>query len=190
MEEFVPICEGGSCKARADQAEIAPPPIRKDTAISGGLSPVDQSNDDQQEILPKSNRRKKEKDTKSSIINLHGQHDLDMFISANNYAIVEFMTSWCGSCKAIKEYYEELSLSNQEDVLCAKVVCDKNKQTKKLAAAYSVKSYPVFIAFKDRTVSNRFDGADRGKLESTFERVSGGGSGGKKKNRGGRSKRK
>jgi len=108
----------------------------------------------------------------SSIAKLHSQHDLDSFLSSNNVVIVKFITLWCGACKTIEEYYEDLSLSHQEYISCAKVVCDKNKQTKKLAALFKIKSYPVFIVFKDGAMTNRFDGADRGKLEVTFERLS------------------
>ena len=144
-----------------------------------------------QTTAPSQTRRTKETKpvtNKTSIVTLHGQQDLDAFISTNDAVMVEFMTSWCGACKAIEGYYEELSSSNMDFVRSAKVICDKNKQTKKLAAGYNVNSYPVFVAFKDGAVSTRFDGADKGKLESTFERLVGGG--GKKKKRGGRSKRR
>ena len=51
---------------------------------------------------------------------------------------------------------------------------------------YNIGSYPVFIVFVNETVVNRWDGADRGKLEATFERL---GKGSKfKKKRGGKSR--
>lgn len=139
----------------------------------------------------KSTRQKKEKPTvQSSIVTLHGQQDFDAFISKNSNVIVEFMTTWCCKCQGIEDYYEELSSTSQqqqnESVKAAKVVCDKNKQTKKLTALHNVKSYPVFLVFKDGSVANRWDGADVGKLEGAFERLAGGGKGGggKKKQRG------
>lgn len=78
--------------------------------------------------------------------------------------------------------YDELAeeFGRTEGVRCARVNCDKNKQTKKVAATYKIKSYPVFAAFRDGSLTTRFDGADKGKLESTFERFGGGGSKGKK----------
>jgi len=137
------------------------------------------------------NKNEKESSTDSSpiVTTLHSEQDVNAFLSANDAVIIEFMTTWCGACKSIEEYYIELSKSNEvNDIKSAKVNCDKNKQTKKLAASYNVKSYPVFVAFKSGTISHRFDGADKGKLESTFERLGGGG--GKNKKRGGRSKKK
>ncbi len=125
---------------------------------------------------------------KPSITTLHTQQDLDALVSSHDAVIIEFMTSWCGACKGIEEYYEELSIENQEFVRSARIICDKNKQTKKLASGHNVNCYPVFIVFKDGAVVNRWDGADIGKLESTFTRFSDGR--GRKKKRGGRSKKR
>lgn len=128
----------------------------------------------------------------SIIRTLHGQPDADAFVSANEAVVVEFMTNWCGACRSIEERYAELATAGAErGVRSARVVCDKNRQTKTLAARYNVRSYPVFVAFRDGVVSHRFEGADRGKLEAAFERLGGGSGGGgrKKKKRGGRSGR-
>jgi thiol-disulfide isomerase/thioredoxin len=204
MEESVQNCEGGLCKnrpeARAEKDNESVPAGR-----AGGKS-CDNAVDDNELVTnqpaasaapTKSVRRKNEKDSlaKSPIATLHGQQDLDAFVSTNNAVVIEFMTSWCGACKGIEEYYKELSTSHQEFVRSARVLCDKNKQTKKLAAGHNVNSYPVFIVFKDGIVASRWDGADRGKLESAFERLAGGavgagGRGGRKQKGGGRSKRR
>jgi len=71
------------------------------------------------------------------------------------------------------------------------VVCDKNKETKKLATSFGVTSYPVFVIFEHGQESSRWNGADQGKLEKAFERAAGGGGkgGGKgKQKKGGRNK--
>ena len=100
------------------------------------------------------------------------------------------MTEWCGACKSIEEYYAELAeeFGSTDSVRCARLNCEKNKQTKKVAASYNIKSYPVFVAFRDGSLTTRFDGADKGKLEAMFERLGGGG--GKKKGRGKSNKRR
>lgn len=133
----------------------------------------------------RSSKRNNKSFPESSIVTLHGKQDFDAFASTNSAVIIEFVTSWCGACKGIEEYYEESATSHIDVVHSARVVCDKNKQTKKLAAEHKVNSYPVFIAFKDGVIVNRWDGADRGKLESTYERLGGGRKKGK-----GRSKRR
>ena len=84
-----------------------------------------------------------------TITTLHGEQDFNAFVSTHPAVIVEFMTSWCGACKGIEDYFEELSLSSvchdhtsshQDEhqdlgvgaglVRSAKVFCDKNKDTK------------------------------------------------------------
>lgn len=120
---------------------------------------------------------------------LHTQQELDKLISQNDAVIVEFKTSWCGACKAIEPLLEELAQVHAESVQVAVVVCDKNKETKKLATAHNVSSYPVFVLFQSGAVDGRWDGADNGKLEKAFERLSsdgGGRGGGKKKGKGGK----
>lgn len=128
---------------------------------------------------PKAPRRNKKKSNTSSTIikNVHSQPELNTLINSNEAVVVEFMTSWCGACKGIAPLYEELAETN--DVACAQVLCDKNKETKKLATAHGVSSYPVFVLYQDGASVGRWNGADRGKLEKAFERLSGGG--GKKK---------
>lgn len=122
----------------------------------------------------KSRQKKREIDTSdivsSSIHQLHSEQDLDGAIKSNQIVIVEFVTSWCGACKSIHDFYADLSDLHQDSVFSTRVVCDKNKQTKKIATSYNIRSYPVFIVFANERVVNRWDGADRGKLEATFER--------------------
>jgi thiol-disulfide isomerase/thioredoxin len=120
----------------------------------------------------------------SLIKKLHTQQDLQALISAHDAVVVEFMTSWCGACKGIEPLYEELASSHAESVQAAQVVCDKNRETKKLATAYGVSSYPVFVLFENGSTTGKWNGADRGKLETTFDRLGGGGKG-----RGGRKKK-
>ena len=135
-------------------------------------------------------KKKRETDTadivSSSIHQLHSEQELDRAIKSNQFVIVEFVASWCGACKSIQDFYNDLSDLYQDSIYCTRIVCDKNKQTKKIATSYNIGSYPVFIVFANEKVVNRWDGADRGKLEATFERQ---GKGSKfKKKRGGKSR--
>jgi thioredoxin 1 len=120
---------------------------------------------------------------------LYTQQELDKLISQSDAVIVEFKTSWCGACKAIEPLLEELAEVHAESVQVAIVMCDKNKETKKLATAHNVSSYPVFVLFQNGAVDGRWNGADNGKLEKAFARLSGDGGGrggGKKKGKGGK----
>lgn len=100
---------------------------------------------------------------------------MDSLLTSNSAVIVEFMTTWCGACKGIAPLLEELATENVESVAVAQIVCDKNKETKKLAAAHGVKSYPVFVVFENGNAAQKWNGADQGKLEKAFEKLAGGG---------------
>ena len=152
---------------------------------------------------PRRNKKKKNgnHNSKSVISKVHSQQDLDRMLNSNNedddeetpqLFLVEFVTTWCGACKSIQSLYEDLAVQNLDTVSCSQVVCDKNKETKKLADSYKVRSYPVFVVFDNNTGSeiNRWEGADTGKLEKVFDyennpRGRKGGGGGKSKKKGG-----
>ena len=160
----------------------------------GGAAEEEQVQIDKKDGTAHSNKRKSKKkretDTadivSSSIHPLHSEQDLSRVIKSNKCVIVEFVTSWCGACKSIQDFYNDLSDLHRDSIYSSRVICDKNKQTKKIATSYNIGSYPVFIVFVNETVVNRWDGADRGKLEATFERQ---GKGSKfKKKRGGKSR--
>lgn len=172
-------CEGGTCSI-ADAPPSAPS-AEQSTAANG-------ESDGKVKEHQHNKPAKKKKDNKSSsnITTLHSQQDIDAFLSKNDAAVIEFMTDWCGACKSIEGYFDELAeeFGSTDGVRCARINCDKNKQTKKVAATYNIKSYPVFTAFRDGSLTTRFDGADKGKLEAMFERLGGAGGGGKKKGKG------
>ena len=89
-------------------------------------------------------------------------------------AIVEFVASWCGACADIQPLIDELAESHSHDVAVARIVCDRNRETKKLASENGIGNYPVFFVYDNGVNVSRWNGADRGKLEKAFERFSAG----------------
>ena len=144
------------------------------------------------DALPKKKPTTKKKSAAGSsnpnIHKIHTQQELDSFLSSNDAVIVEFMTTWCGACKKIEPLWEELATEFVDSVACAQVVCDKNKETKKLATTFGIKSYPVFEVFENASSCQKWNGADTGKLEKAFEKFGGGGGKGKKGGKGGKKK--
>jgi len=145
-------------------------------------------------IKPNSSNNNKTKSGSSCqlIQKLHSQQDLLTLLNSKEDVIVEFMTTWCSACAGIEPLFEELaqSAAEQNGPQAAQVVCDKNKETKKLAESFSVGSYPVFVVFENGNESSRWRGADRGKLEKAFDRGDSGGRGGKgKKKKGGKGRK-
>jgi thioredoxin-like negative regulator of GroEL len=125
----------------------------------------------------------------SHIKSLHSQQELDVLVSQHSAVLVEFKTTWCGACDTIQSLYDDLAATHSESVKAAQVVCDKNRETKKLATAHRITSYPVFMWYEDGVLAGRWNGADRGRLEKAFEKLGGDG-GGRKKGRGGKSARR
>ncbi|KAL3942929.1 MAG: hypothetical protein SGBAC_002957 [Bacillariaceae sp.] len=122
----------------------------------------------------------------SPIQQIHTQNDLNKLLQQNNTVLLEFVTTWCGACHGIQPLYEELAQTEVENnansdamLRSTQVVCDKNKETKKLASMNGVGSYPVFVLYRQGREVSKWKGADVGKLEKTFENF-GGGSGGKR----------
>lgn len=152
----------------------------------------------------------------SSIQTIHSAAELQKLFQADHQegaaevvVVLEFMTSWCGACQSIADLYEQLAaqsvaLQQQQKeeegatkIVAAQVYCDDNnsKNIKKLMATHGVTSYPVFVVLQNNgQVIQKWNGADRGKLEKAFEKYSSSspnttkkkGSGGSKKKQRGR----
>lgn len=162
-------CEGDSCardpsdagEAVADNASPSPAPGRV-----------------------RSTKSKANITQSANIKSLHTQRELDEFVTREQSAIVEYVASWCGACKAIQPLLDELAESHSSEVAVAQVSCDKNRETKRLASANGIRSYPVFFVYENGVNVSRWDGADRGKLEKAVERLLSAGRG--KRRRGGK----
>ena len=117
-----------------------------------------------------------------SVRQVHTQQDLDRLLDATRDddeqqqprpLLVEFVTTWCSACHSIQPFLDTLAVEHAAHIRCARVVCDKNKETKRLAAAYGIQSYPVFVVLEGgKMTTDRWEGADVGKLEKMFEKYS------------------
>jgi thiol-disulfide isomerase/thioredoxin len=175
---------------------------RSDEKNSEPIDTTSSGNTKRQQQQQQQQPGKQQQKANSSNINvpkIHSQQDLEQRLQSRRGGsdddvplLVEFVTTWCGACKSIQPLYEELATTNADGgVQCSQVVCDKNKETKKLAAAYTVRSYPVFILFDEQgNQVDRWEGADPGKLEKAFDYRGGGGKGGGKKKKGKGGKRR
>ncbi len=74
------------------------------------------------------------------------------------YIFVDFFAPWCGPCRNIAPYLEELSEKYGEHICFLKVNID---DVEEVAKTYDVKSLPTFMWFES------------GKLESEFEPIIG-----------------
>ena len=69
--------------------------------------------------------------------------------------VVDFTATWCGPCKMIAPFFEEMAGEFDDSCVFVKVDVDEGAD---IAREYKVMSMPTFIFFKDGDVVDRFSG--------------------------------
>ena len=83
-----------------------------------------------------------------------------MNIPKEGKVIVDFYADWCGPCKKISPYFEELK-GKFPNVTFLKCNIDENQE---LARSLNIQSIPAFILFVDGVEKDRLVGANKDKL--------------------------
>lgn len=79
-------------------------------------------------------------------------------LNAKTPVLVDFWAAWCGPCRMIAPYVEELAKDYGERALIAKMDTDANPQT---PMKYGVMGIPTLIIFKDGKEVDRQVGVPR-----------------------------
>lgn len=66
-------------------------------------------------------------------------------VEENDIVLVDFWADWCGPCRMFAPIYDEVS-QEHDDVVFAKV---DTEQEQELAAAFSIRSIPTLMAFRE-----------------------------------------
>lgn len=69
-------------------------------------------------------------------------------VTQNDMVIVDFWASWCGPCKSFALVFEAAS-EQHGDIVFAKVNADDEQE---LAAAFSIRSIPFVMLFREKVV--------------------------------------
>jgi thioredoxin 1 len=89
-------------------------------------------------------------------------------IQGGKPAFVDFWAPWCGPCRIIGPFVEELAPSYQDKAIIAKLNVDDNPE---VAQRYGVTSIPTVMMFKDGKLVDRAVGAmPKGELQKFIER--------------------
>ncbi|EDR22855.1 thioredoxin-1, putative [Entamoeba dispar SAW760] len=96
-----------------------------------------------------------------SVEHINSLLSFNKFISSHPNVLVDFFATWCGPCKMIAPYFEELARTNPS-IKFVKVDVDQGAD---IAQRYGVHSMPTFILFKNGQEYDRFSGANRAKLQ-------------------------
>ena len=89
-------------------------------------------------------------------------------LKSDSPVVVDFWAEWCGPCKSIAPYYEQLSDEYKGKLSFAKVDTDANPRT---PSRLGIQGIPTFIIFKGGAEVGRVIGADRVRLKRELDRV-------------------
>ena len=88
--------------------------------------------------------------------------------TADKPVVVDFWAEWCGPCRALAPFLDEIADENGDKIKVAKVNVDENPD---LALQFDIMTIPTLIVFQDGQPVHRFQGASgkAGLLENLSE---------------------
>lgn len=101
-----------------------------------------------------------------NVINI-SDNDFNDIITNNKLVVVDFFATWCGPCRALSPYIDELATNHH--ILFAKANIE---ETPIMANELDVKSLPCVIIFENGKEINRVVGFNKAKLQAIIENLS------------------
>ena len=102
-----------------------------------------------------------------NVINI-SDNDFNDIIANNKLVVVDFFATWCGPCRALSPYIDELA-TNHHHILFAKANIE---ETPIMANELDVKSLPCVVIFENGKEINRVVGFNKQKLQAIIENLS------------------
>ena len=102
-----------------------------------------------------------------NVINI-SDNDFNDIIANNKLVVVDFSATWCGPCRALSPYIDELAIKHHH-ILFAKANIE---ETPIMANELDIKSLPCVIIFENGKEINRVVGFNKPKLQAIIENLS------------------
>lgn len=80
----------------------------------------------------------------------------EMVLNAGKPAVVDFWAEWCGPCRMIAPYIEQIADEYKDRAVVAKVDVDNNPG---IAARFGIRNIPTVLFFKDGQLADKQVGA-------------------------------
>lgn len=104
--------------------------------------------------------------TRGTVNHVHSEKDYDACKNTSDLVVVDFSAVWCGPCKRIAPYFEELARKNTS-VVFVHVDIDELKH---LPDRQDIQVVPTFKFFKGKKLVSSITGVDGSKLLETINR--------------------
>ncbi|KAK7969937.1 thioredoxin [Apiospora saccharicola] len=109
----------------------------------------------------------------SKTVEITSSEQFSDILSKSRIVVADFYANWCGPCKQIAPFYEQLSMSlSRPNIATFVKVNTEGEKAKDVAQAYAVTHLPTFILFRDGKIAEKVKGADPQKLKSLVEKLS------------------
>ena len=82
--------------------------------------------------------------------------NFDQLLAEGKPMVVDFWATWCGPCKKIGPYIEELAEQYANQVIIGKVDVDENDH---LAIRFGIRNIPTILFFRNGEVADKQIGA-------------------------------
>lgn len=104
------------------------------------------------------------------VINAGSTKEMDEILTSADDAlvVVNFSTTWCGPCKIISPFYEELS-EKHSDVVFVKVMGDATNEASELMRREGIRAVPAFHFWKNEKRVKDITGARKEEVENTVQ---------------------
>ena len=77
------------------------------------------------------------------------ESSFETLLASEKLVVVDFTAKWCGPCRKISPFMEEIAQNYQDSVEVVKVDIDKSKS---LAKKYGIRSIPAVLFFRNGDV--------------------------------------